>query len=170
MQLFRDARVPLQAIDVPEMAQRNIAQLFEESGRALALLAFDGQGGLLTITAGGELYMARRTDMTAEQLIAVPGEQHEQTMERLVLELQRTLDHFDRQHSYVTVSQLLLAPRPGDADLERQLAANLDLPVRTLDLGEVLDLTDTPELRDVASQGYWLHIIGAALRDERAAA
>lgn len=170
MQLFRDAKLPLQAIDVPEMAQRNIAQLFEEAGRGLALLAFDDHGGMLTITAGGELYMARRTDTTAEQLIAIPGEQREQTVERLVLELQRTLDHFDRQHSYLTVSGLLLAPRPGEIGLEQQLADNLDLPVRTLDLGEVLDVTGVPEMRDVTRQGHWLHIIGAALRDERAGA
>ena len=170
MQLFRDAKLPLQAIDVPEMAQRNIAQLFEETGRGLALLAFDDHGGMLTITAGGDLYMARRTDLTAEQLIAISGDPREQTLERLVLELQRTLDHFDRQHSYITISCLLLAPRPGDIGLEQQLAENLDLPVRTLDLGEVLDLTDTPELREVGAQGDRLHIIGAALRDERAAA
>jgi len=167
MQLFRDAKLPLQVIDVPEMAQRNIAQLFEEAGRGLALLAFDDHGGMLTITAGGELYLARRTDMTAEQLFGVPGEQ---SAERLVLELQRTLDHFDRQHSQLTVSRLLVAPRPGEIGLEQQLAENLDLPVRVLDLSEVLDIGGVPEMRDVASQGHWLHIVGAALRDERAAA
>jgi len=167
MQLFRDARLSLQAIDVPEMAQRNIAHLFEEAGRGLALLAFDDQGAMLTITAGGELYLARRTDIAADQLVAVPGEH---TMERLVLELQRTLDHFDRQHNHLTVSKLLVAPRPGEIGLEQQLAEHLDLPVRVLDLSEVLDLAGVPEIREVPSQGHWLHIVGAALRDERAAA
>jgi MSHA biogenesis protein MshI len=168
MRLFRDAKFPLEVIDVPEMAQRNVARLYEESGRGLALLAFDDHGGLLTVTAGGELYMARHTDITSDQLIDVRADAHAQTLERLVLELQRTLDHFDRQHSSVTLSRLLLSPLAVDIGLEGHLAQNLDLPVHTLDLGEVLDLTGVPDLRDPARQGYRLHIIGAAMRDEGA--
>jgi len=166
MKLFRDAKFPLEVIDVPEMAQRNVARLFEEPGRGLAMLAFDDDGGMLTITAGGELYMARHTDISSEHLIDVRGDAHAQTLERLVLELQRTLDHFDRQHGSVTLARLLLSPLAADIGLDAHLAQNLDLPVDTLDLGEVLDFAGAPELRDPQRQGYRLHIIGAALRDE----
>jgi MSHA biogenesis protein MshI len=169
MKLFRDAKFPLEAIDVPEMAQRNVASLFEESGRGLALLAFDDYGGLLTVTAGGQLYMARHTDITSEQLIDTRSDSHAQTLERLVLELQRTLDHFDRQHGSVTLSRLLIAPLAADVGLDAHLAQNLDLPVETLDLGSVLDFEGAPELRDQTRQGYRLHIIGAALRDGESA-
>ena len=134
MKLFQDAKFPLEAIDVPEMAQRNIAQLFEQQARGLALLAFDDLGGLLTFTAGGELYMARRTEITDAQLTEVQGEAREQTLDRLVLELQRSLDHFDRQFSYVGVSRMLMAPLAVDLGLERHLADNLGVPVETLDL------------------------------------
>jgi MSHA biogenesis protein MshI len=169
MQLFRSAKFPLEAIDVPEMAQRNVARLFEQQSRGLALLAFDDLGGLLTFTAAGELYMARRTEITAAQLTDVQGEAREQTLERLVLELQRSLDHFDRQFSYVGVGKLLVAPLAADLQLERYLADNLGLPVETLDLAQVLDFGGAPELREPARQGYRLHIIGAALREEQAA-
>jgi len=166
MKLFRDAKFPLQVIDVPDMAQRNIARLFEEAGRGVALLAFDDRGGLLTFTADGELYMTRHTDVTAAQLTEVRGDLREQTLERLVLELQRSFDHFDRQFSYVTVSRLLLAPLAVDIGLDRHLIENLDVPVQALDLAEVLDFPGAPELRDPARQGFRLHIIGAALRDQ----
>jgi MSHA biogenesis protein MshI len=166
MKLFRDAKFPLQVIDVPDMAQRNIARLFEEAGRGVALLAFDDRGGLLTFTADGELYMTRHTDVTAAQLTEVRGDLREQTLERLVLELQRSFDHFDRQFSYVTVSRLLLAPLAVDIGLDRHLTKNLDVPVQALDLAEVLDFPGAPELRDPARQGFRLHIIGAALRDQ----
>lgn len=169
MKLFKTAKFPLEAIDVPEMAQRNVAQLFEQQARGLALLAFDDQGGLLTFTSSGELYMSRRTEITAAQLTEVQGEEREQTLERLVLELQRSLDHFDRQFSYVGVSRLLVAPLAVDLGLERYLADNLGLPVETLDLTQVLEFDGAPELRDRARQGYRLHIIGAALRQEVAA-
>ena len=168
MKLFHAAKFPLEAIDVPEMAQRNVAQLFEQQARGLALLAFDDLGGLLTFTAGGELYMARRTEITAAQLTEVKGEAREQTLDRLVLELQRSLDHFDRQFSYVGVSRMLVAPLAVDLGLERYLADNLGVPVETLDLSQVLELTGAPELRDPTRQGYRLHIIGAALRQELA--
>jgi MSHA biogenesis protein MshI len=169
MKLFQAAKFPLEAIDVPEMAQRNVAQLFEQQARGLALLAFDDLGGLLTFTAGGELYMARRTEITAAQLTEVKGEAREQTLDRLVLELQRSLDHFDRQFSYVGVSRMLVAPLAVDLGLDRYLADNLGVPVETLDLSQVLEFTGAPELRDPTRQGYRLHIIGAALRRELAA-
>jgi hypothetical protein len=153
MKLFHAAKFPLEAIDVPEMAQRNVAQLFEQQARGLALLAFDDLGGLLTFTAGGELYMARRTEITAAQLTEVKGEAREQTLDRLVLELQRSLDHFDRQFSYVGVSRMLVAPLAVDLGLERYLADNLGVPVETLDLSQVLELTGAPELRDPTRQG-----------------
>ena len=168
MKLFGAAKFPLEAIDVPEMAQRNIAHLFEQQMRGLALLAFDDLGGLLTFTAGGELYMARRTEITAAQLTEVQSEAREQTLDRLVLELQRSFDHFDRQFSYVGVSRVLVAPLAVDLGLERYLTENLGLPVEKLDLSSVLDFAGAPELRDPSRQGYRLHIIGAALREEQA--
>ena len=170
MNLFQSAKFPLQAIDVPEMAQRNIARLYEEPGRGLALLAFDDRGGLLTVTAGGELYMTRHTEISATQLTEVRSDMGDPNVERLVLELQRSLDHFDRQFSYVSVSRMLLAPLPVDIGLDRHLESSLGLPVETLDLAEVLDFPGAPELSDPIRQGYRLHIIGAALRDERQAA
>ena len=169
MRLFQSAKFPLEAIDVPEMAQRNIARLFEDPARGLALLAFHDRGGLLTFTSGGELYMARTTDITAAQLTEVRNDDGEPVRERLILELQRSFDHFDRQFSHVTVSKLLLAPLPVDIHLDRHLADNLDVPVQNLDLTEVLEFAGAPELREPSRQGYRLHILGAALRTEAAA-
>jgi len=78
-------------------------------------------------------------------------------------------DHFDRQFSYISVSRMLLAPLPVDIGLDRHLANSLGLPVQSFDLADVLDFPGAPELRDPTRQSYRLHIIGAALRDERVA-
>jgi MSHA biogenesis protein MshI len=164
MKLFHDARIALSAIDVPEMAQRNIARLFEESGRGLAMLVFGEYGGMLTFTSGGELYMARQTDITLAQLTSPSQSTRDQLLERLVLELQRSLDHFDRQFSYVTLSRLLLAPLPPELGVQEYLADNLYLPVHTFDLADVVDLPGAPELREPERQPFRLHILGAALR------
>jgi MSHA biogenesis protein MshI len=168
MKLFHEAKLPLRAIDVPEMAQRNVARLFEEPNRGLAMLAFDRRGGMLTFTAAGELYMSRYTDITLEQLASTSRETREQALERLVLELQRSIDHFDRQFSYVTLARLLVARVPVEG-LQQYLADNLYLPVQWLDLAEGLDFSSTPGLRDPMRQSEHLHLLGAALRQEAAA-
>jgi MSHA biogenesis protein MshI len=165
MKLFHDAGFPLHAIDVPEMAQRNVAALFEEPGRGLAMLVFDDRGGLLTFTCGGELYMARSTDINLAQLTDLSAGAREGVLDRLVLELQRSLDHFDRQFSYITLSRLLLSAVPADLRVQEYLAENLYLPVQTLDLSEVLDFPGAPELRDPERQSFRLQLIGGALRE-----
>jgi MSHA biogenesis protein MshI len=165
MRLFHAVRLPLHAIDVPEMAQRNIARLFEEPNRGLALLAFDERGCMLTFTAAGELYMSRYTDITVGQLAA--PDSREQALERLVLELQRSIDHFDRQFSYITLSRLLVAPVRVDR-LQEHLADNLYLPVQVLDLSQVMEVSAVPALRDPLQQSARLHVLGAALRQEPA--
>ena len=163
MRLFHEARLPLHAIDVPEMAQRNVAGLFEQPGRGLAVLCMGADGGLLTVTRDGELFLARRTDLTLPQLQEGSDQLREQALDRLVLELQRTFDHFDRQFSYVSLSRLLVTPVPA---LLRHLQTNLDLPVEGLHLAEAVDLSAVPALSDPARQFETLHLIGAAMREE----
>ena len=109
MRLFDGAKVPLQAIDLPELAQRNVAALFEEPNRGLAFLALDEHGGLLTLTHQGELYAFRRIDISATQLAEADPERQRQLLERVALELQRSLDTFDRQFSFVSVARLVVA-------------------------------------------------------------
>ena len=47
---FEEARIPLSVIDIPETAQRNISALHESEGRGAALLYFNHEFGLLTVT------------------------------------------------------------------------------------------------------------------------
>ena len=68
MALFHAARVPLEAIDIPEMAVRNVASLFEEPNRGLAFLVLNSGESLLTITYGGELYLSRRIEVSSQAL------------------------------------------------------------------------------------------------------
>jgi MSHA biogenesis protein MshI len=169
IRLFQDAKVPLKAIDIPEMAQRNIAALFEEEGRGLALLTFDGDGGRLVFTFKQELFASRRIDVTAPELVARGCEAPGGVFERVLLDVQRSLDNFDRNFSFITLSKLLVAPMPGAGAFVEYLKSNLYQPVELLDLATVMELGGTPQLADIEMQGVALHAIGAALRSERAA-
>src|SRR3954452_14282638 len=139
MNVFALAKIKLEVIDVAEMAQRNLATLFELDDRAIAVLSFSSEGGLLTFSARGELYLSRRIDITLDQLVGGAGDTREQLFARIALELQRSLDHFDRQYSAIPLARLLLAPLPDGLDLTTFLAENLSAAVESADLGDVLD-------------------------------
>ncbi len=166
IQLFEDAGLRLNVIDIPEMAQRNIAALFEEDSQALALLVFNEEGGLLTVTAGGELYWSRRIDITAGQLQDVDEALRRRHFERVALEVQRSLDYVGRQFHYIPARRLLLGV-PEATGLESALAGSVEMPVTRLDLAQALDLSAVPDLADRDYALGALHVLGAALRQER---
>lgn len=164
-ELYAASSVPLSVIDIPEMAQRNISVLLEPEARGLAMLSVDETGSLLTVTYGGELYLGRRIDVTLAQVKDENTDQRMQALDRLMLELQRSLDHFERQFSFVTIGRFLLAPGAGDA-LQSYLSSNLYMPVATFGLEEVLDLSAEPSLADPEMQARSFFAIGGALREE----
>lgn len=166
MARFDAAKVPLAAIDIPELAQRNVAALFEEPNRGLAFFAMDEQGGLLTLTWRGELYAIRRVDISAKQLAEAAPERCAELLERVGLELQRSLDNFDRQYGFISVSGMVVASYPAVEALTPYLAENMYLPVREMDLRTVLDCPAQPELASVERQAQCLLAIGAALRGD----
>lgn len=164
--LFEDAGVPLRVIDIPEMAQRNVAALFESPDKATAMLAFSAWGGLLTISFHGELLLTRRLEVTAVQL--GQREHGDHYRERVAIEITRSLDMFERQRLSVGVGELLLAPLPQDPGLEEFLKDKVYVPVVSADLSQVMDFSGggepTPE-----DQWEYFYLFGAGLRVEEKA-
>jgi MSHA biogenesis protein MshI len=163
--LFTSAKVELAVIDIPEMAQRNISALVEPPGRGVAMLSFGDDGGLLTVSYRGELYLARRIDLALGQLLDEDIERRNAAFDRVTLELQRSLDNFERQYSFISVAKLVLAPSPV-VGLDAYLSSNLYTTVDTLDLATLFDFGRTPELADTLLQQRFLVPLGAALRHE----
>ena len=167
VQMFQDARARLAAIDIPELAQRNLAGLFEEENRGLALVAFDPRdkgGGRLTVSYRGELFMSRHLDASAPDLARPDAEA---LHERVLLDIQRTLDSFDRNFSAILLTRLLVGPLPGGDAFVKYLGNNLSLPVARADLADVLDIQAVPGLAGEAAQAEAWLALGAALRDQR---
>lgn len=166
VQPFNDADIELSVIDIPELAQRNVAARLEEEGRGLALLCIDVDGALLTFTCGGELYQARNIDVSMRDFES--GANTDELFDRLALELQRSLDHFDRQYRNVAVQRVVISQVPSGDRLAEYLNANLTLPVAMFDLEQVMDFPGVPELRNPLRQSQCLQLIGAAMRAETA--
>lgn len=170
VQAFQAAKVPLSVIDLPELSQRNLAALFEEDGRGLATLIFDDDEGLLTFTLDGELLVVRHVEITARQITSADDERRSMLFERIALDVQRSLDNFDRLYSAVPLTRILVAPIPGVDGFLAYLRNNLTLPLVPLELSSVVDLGAVPGLLDPLRQFQSLRAIGAALRDEPVAA
>jgi len=161
---FEEARIPLEALDIPELAQRNVAALLEDENRGLAFLRIDETGMMLTLTFQGELVAVRRGEINSGQLNGRDADQRALVQERLVLELQRSLDNFDRQYSQIPISKVILASHPQVGNLVSELGENIYVPLKEMDLSSVLDFPAMPELNDLQYQARHLLAIGAALR------
>lgn len=160
---FHAAGLGLEAIDLPEFALRNVAALFEDENRGLAFLVFGEQAALLIFTYAGELFSLRRIEVGSQQLLNANEERRAQLVERVLLELQRSIDGVDRQFSSISLSRMIVS-LPADCGLEEQLRDGLYIPIESLDLAKVMDIAAFPELASLEVQRCSLKTIGAALR------
>lgn len=163
---FQDARIDLDVIDIPELAQRNVAALFEQENRGLALLNFGCDGGLLSFSFRGELYVVRRIEISLEQLEQADEMRRTELFDRIALEVQRSVDNFERMYNFITLSRLISPDLPTVPGMLDYLRGYLSLPVAAMDLAEVMDFPDLPELHNPRRQAECLLTIGAALRTE----
>jgi MSHA biogenesis protein MshI len=166
MQKFTDiAKSGLEVIDIPEMAQRNIASYIEEENRGLALLSINKNGGLLTFTANKALYHARQIELNTDAISSENSEQKSSIFERFSLEIQRSLDNFERQFPQLAINRLVLAPFVGREDFYDYLTSYLYIKVERLDLADIFDFEGSAKLNTLESQALFFPALGAALRD-----
>ncbi len=156
-----DAGWQWQAMDVAETALRNLSALLASPNRGHALLHLGETHATLVITVAGALLLSRQIEVPRAQLADADEFNRQQAMERAGLELQRTLDGFDRVFSQVAVERLDVLPGPGAeglADFAREL---LYVPVLVAKIADKLDTSPLPADTDLSD--HWL-AIGAALR------
>jgi len=159
------AGINLDIIDIPEMAQRNLAALLPEDVKGVVLLSFTPGGGLITITKQSEIYLNRNIDIGLDAMTETMDANS--LFDRIVLEVQRSLDYFDSHFRQAPIGHLALAPMPKEIPgLADYLKANLNADVLTMDLTKLLDceVEVTPALQSVC-----LAALGAALRQEERA-
>lgn len=173
---MEDSQLRLHSIDIPAMVQRNLAAQLPEDKSGVALLVLDEKSGLLSLTKSGELYLSRDLDygyahfaqhatMPADDSgLAIEGmpPATQSTLDQIVLEVQRSIDYYERYFAHPPINSLVIAPTPNVVvGLVDYMASQLGMRVRELDLNVLLNLQTKLE-RDVQSQ--CIPAIGAALR------
>jgi len=159
--LAHEAELELEAIDIAELALRNVAACMPEADRGLALVRLRAAEGLILIVRAGALHLARNVEFGAASLAAGgTGASHDS----LALEVQRSLDYYDSAFRQAPVTRVVVAPFEGDARaLAEHLHASLGLAAEVMDLDEILTPAE-PVPAEV--QARVLEAVGGALRTE----
>lgn len=157
---MRESELEPKAIDIGEMALRNVVAKLKENQQGVIVLHLAERSGLLVVIKEGEVYLSRRLNVGFDDLLL--GD--ENIFEDIVLELQRSLDYFESHFSLALPGKLLVFPPDKlSGELITHINSQLRLEVEPLILEELPGYTiDTDE----ASQAHCLLAVGAALREE----
>ena len=164
-----DAGLNLTAIDIPELALRNIAALLPEDVGGVGLIYVGKDRGLITITRQSTLYLSRRMERGISSLPdtamhANDRDVIETWLDGIIVELQRSLDYYESHFSQPQVSGVVIAPLPRNlSGIAEYITAQVDIPARVLDVNSLIDVQAPLETE---LQSRCLLAIGAALRQE----
>lgn len=164
-----DADLKLSAIDIPELAMRNVAALLPEDVGGVVLIYLSGDGGLITVTRQSQLYLSRLIGTGSGSVapagdLSAGGTTTQAWLDGIVIEIQRSMDYYESHFSQPPVSSLVVAPLerpiPGIAEY---ISQQLNVSTRVLDVNALIDSTQ-PLTEDLQSRCFLA--IGSALRVE----
>jgi MSHA biogenesis protein MshI len=159
----------VEAVDIPEFAQRNLARLAGPGEGTSAWLGFERETCLLTAHLNGELAFARRMLLPGANHNAIDADTPESIMhvtDRIVTQAQRTLDTFERQSGLPPVTRITVGPHRHAASITDALADRTGLIVTRFNARTMFDFgSDAANLANELP-GAALPAIGAALRVE----
>jgi len=153
------AQLELAAIDIPELVLRNLAQACCDTKRGIALVKLGQGGGSLQIIRDGNLYLSRQFSLAynAGLLDDLPGD-------ALVLELQRSLDYFERQMRQSPPSHIYICGENVTSDkLTPEIRNGLAVKIELFNLEAGLQIASDIQEHNLSLS---LLAIGAALREE----
>ncbi len=154
----------LASLDLPEFALRNIAELFVEDVRGVAVLLMLEQTGLLVVARDGNLYLSRQLNIGMTQLLDSSPEERAVRFDSIVLDIQRSFDYCESTLHLPPVSRLLVAATVKELpSLIDYLDRLLVVRAEPLNLAEVMDV---PAEIDPLQLHQRLLAIGGALRQE----
>jgi MSHA biogenesis protein MshI len=153
-------------VDVPELCLRNLAAALPAAARGVALLQLGDTTATCVLVQGRTFYLARQIALRPAAL-AMGSETAGASLdaESIVLELQRSLDHYERNFDQPPITKIAILPAGARADaLAADLGRETGFEVNALDLNAALSCASP---LDPALQADCLLAIGAALREER---
>jgi MSHA biogenesis protein MshI len=161
-----NAGLQLDSIDIPELAMRNLTTLYTDDSNGLAMMDLRYDGSLLNLSKNGSIYLTRHLSTQVGDDI-LRSQEWGNVKDRLVLEIQRSLDYYESQMGQGHINRVVVAPRKQDSDaLKGELDQAMGVKVEIMNLQG--KLASAVELSFDLQQGC-LMAIGGALRTGKAA-
>jgi MSHA biogenesis protein MshI len=160
------AAVPaFDVVDVPELCLRNLAALLPAAAAGVALLYLGETAATIVLVRGTTFYFARQMNLQPAPLAAAPGAAGARVdAASVVLELQRSLDYYERHFDQPPITRIAVSPAGARAnELAQDLGNETGFEVASLDLNALLSCATPIE---PAAQAACLLAVGAALREE----
>ena len=168
--LLNDAGLAIQAIDINELSLRNVVARMPQDVDGVALISFTRTSGLISLLHQGALYLTRSIPIGSDMLRqAYASSQQGSTsltdlFDRIVLEVQRSLDYYDSHFSSPPMKHIVIAPMEQEiSGMTAYLSEEFPLPLTVMDFAEFMDCTD---IIPPAVQARCCATVGAALRQE----
>lgn len=161
--LITASGLELEVIDIPELAMKNLTSEFMNDEHGLAFMDLRKSGSTMNLSKNGSLYLTRRINTQIDSDV-MESEDWESLKEKLVLEIQRSLDYYESQMGQSQISTMIIAPRESDTQqMAETLDAAMEVRVTALDLASNLQSSEqyAPELYQSC-----MSVIGAALRSK----
>ena len=163
MQRFRTQHLTLGAIDIPEMAMRNLSVL-AGGDTAHAFVHLGLKSTRLVLVWQRELCSFRQFDVSAFKLDAADADTRTMLLERLALEIQRSTDSFSRMFHGADLRTVWVSAVRDAHEISSQLAQLLPQQVKAFAVEEHVDLVSKDPVVDAGRGLDFTFAIGAALR------
>ena len=159
--MVTESGLQLAIIDIPELVMKNISSAFIDDTNGVALMDLRRTGSTMNITKEDSLYLTRRINTQLDpDVMQTPD--WEMLKDRLVLEIQRSLDYYESQMGRNPINKIILTQRQHDSvAMAESLNELLAADVSVLDLAAVLDGKGDLTAEE---QQIFMPVIGATLR------
>ncbi len=159
--MVTDSGLELAVIDIPELVMLNLTNHYVDDENGVAFLDLRRNGSTMNITRNGELYLSRRINTQLDPEV-MQSPEWESLKDRLVLEIQRSLDYYESQMGQEAINRMVIAQRQHDgAAMAQALNGLLAAQVSVLNIAEHLDSADELTTED---QQIGMAAIAATLR------
>ncbi|MFE8072924.1 biogenesis protein MshI [Marinobacteraceae bacterium S3BR75-40.1] len=138
IKLCDSAGLTLDRVGISELSLRNLIAPTDEENRGTALMYLRAQHGQLVVCRGDTLYLARRLEVTANQLS--DASQQDTAIQNLALEIQRSMDYYESQLGQVPPRTVYLVGHDENLPLTHLISSNVAAQVENYDWREWLGM------------------------------
>ena len=161
--LIKQADLNLNSIDIQELALRNLVESQMDTAQGVGLVYLEQGRGVLILIQAGDVYLSRKFDVPYNA-----GLFDELPEDQLVLELQRSLDYYERQMGQRPPQKIVLCGENISSD---KITASLnDAFAAQVSVLELSGLLETDGVYEESLLQMCTSAIGGALRESGGAA